>query len=110
VEIEDAGIVLACRTRHHRAGMGLVRALVLGEADVAVQTEDGTLAVGFQRHPLLRESGGEVVEEGNHRPEDVGLIERAVGIEPFLALVKFQRLEKRQRVRAEALKIAHAPS
>ena len=88
VHVEDAGIVLGARARHHRPRMGLVGTLVLGEADVPVEPEDRTLAVGLERNAAFGEGCGQIVEKRHHRLENVALIERPVLLEPFLALME----------------------
>ena len=49
MDVKQPGIVLGSAARHHRADVGLVEALVLGEAHVAVDAEQRRLAVALQR-------------------------------------------------------------
>ena len=46
-------IILGAAARQDGSGMRLVRALVLGKADVAIEPEQRSLAVAFQRQPAL---------------------------------------------------------
>ena len=96
------GSFFAPGPRQHRAGVGLVRALVLGEAHVAVDAEQRRLAVALERRFRLGEAGREVLDQIAERPLDLVLVDRAVGLEPVLGLVEGERLEEGNGLRAEA--------
>ena len=52
----------------------------------------------------LAKRGREVFDQVAERPLDLALVDRAVGLEPFLGLVEGERLEERHRLRAETSK------
>ena len=74
-----------------------------------MDAEKGGLAVAFDRNFRLSETLCDILDQVAHRAFDRALISLAVGLEPFPALVKLERLEERQRLWAEACERHRSP-
>src|SRR5436853_334292 len=70
MEIEETGVALPAGAGQDRTGMNLVEPLVGGEADIAIDAEDGAARVAKERYRLLAqaiaERGDELAERGQH--------------------------------------------
>src|SRR5271157_5075012 len=102
VDVDKPRLVLGAAARENGPGMGLVGALVLGKADVAVEPEQRGLAVAPQRDAGVGEGGGKVFDEIAERGLDLRFVSCAVFLEPFPGLMEAERLEEGQGVGAES--------
>ena len=76
--------------------MILVRALVLGEAGIAIDASDRTVDPRLRpyRRIDLAQTRTELADERDRRLEQVALVVLAVGVEPGLAVVLAERGQK----------------
>ena len=103
VQVEDARRRLAAVPRQHRAGVGLVGLLVLGEAHVAVDAEHRAPGIPAQRRAGVRERGRHRRDQRGERRQHDPLVAGLVGGEPRPVLVGGDILEKGEGIRREAV-------
>jgi hypothetical protein len=101
VDVEEALGALGAVAAQHGPGIRLVRPLVLREPDVPVQAEDRA-PVAAERQVECLEPCREIADQIQQRRLDLALVDPPVLLEPRLVLVEGERLQKSERLRAEA--------
>ncbi len=105
VEVEARGVgVLARLVAELDAGVGLVGALVLGEAHVAVDAEERAAdrpRIGVEVGADLGQARPEIADELLRRMAQLLLVALLVGLEPLAVVVGLEVAQELEELRAE---------
>ena len=102
VDVERARRALDAVAVERRGHVRLVGGLVLREARVAVDAEDGALGVTGERDAAVGEAPAEVGDEHPHRVAEFVVVGLLPGLEPLAVVVALEALEEAEAVLGEA--------